>query len=71
MMKLGAFDSKLVRVCLEGLFDFEIRLRAAIAHTLAAKNIAAHVFEEFLDEQACRQFSENRTKFDAWTVNAD
>lgn len=66
VMNLEAFDSKLARVCLEGLLDFEIRLRAAIAHTLAAKNVAAHTYEECLDEQACHQLSGDRTKFDAW-----
>jgi abortive infection bacteriophage resistance protein len=66
VMKLEAFDSKLARVCLEGLLDFEIRLRAAIAHTLAAKDVAAHASEEFLDKRICQQFSGDRTKFDAW-----
>jgi abortive infection bacteriophage resistance protein len=66
VMKLEAFDSKLARVCLEGLFDFEIRLRAALAHTLAARHVAAHVREESLDEHACRQPSGDETKLDAW-----
>nr|WP_228494927.1 Abi family protein [Clavibacter sp. VKM Ac-2873] len=66
VMKLESFDSKLARVCLEGLFDFEIRLRAAIAHTLAARDVAAHVREECLDETACHQRSGVETKLDAW-----
>ncbi|MET1083009.1 MAG: Abi family protein [Burkholderiales bacterium] len=67
VMKLEAFDSKLARVCLEGLFDFEVRLRAAIAHTLAARDVAAHSSQAFLDERACQQLSgDDRTKFDAW-----
>ena len=67
VMKLEAFDSKLARVCLEGLLDFEIRLRAAIAHTLAVKNVAAHASAEFLDERTCQQLTGERTKFDAWS----
>lgn len=72
VMKLEAFDAKLARVCLEGLLDFEIRLRAAIAHTLAAKDVAAHAYEHFLDERICQQPAGDRTKFDAWidTCNA-
>jgi len=66
VMKLEAFDFKLARVCLEGLLDFEVRVRAAIAHTLAAKNVAAHVSREYLDEQICDQPSGDRTKFEAW-----
>lgn len=66
VVKLDAFDSKLARVCLEGLLDFEIRLRAAIAHTLAAKNVAAHASMTFLDEHTCQQLSGVRTKFEAW-----
>ncbi|WP_350005770.1 Abi family protein [Pseudarthrobacter sp. WHRI 8279] len=41
VLKLEAFDFKLARVRQEGLLDFEVRLRAAMAHTLAAKNVAA------------------------------
>jgi abortive infection bacteriophage resistance protein len=66
VMKLEAFDLKLARVCLEALLDFEVRLRAAIAHTLAARNVAAHASQEFLDERICRQLSGRQTKFDAW-----
>ncbi len=67
VMKLESFDSKLARICLEGLLDFEIRVRATIAHTLAAKDVAAHVYERFLDEQICQQHSGDMTKFGAWT----
>lgn len=66
VMQLEGFDSKLGRVCLEGLLDFEIRLRVAIAHTLAAKDVAAHSSEEFLDKQSCQQPSGDTTKFEAW-----
>ena len=71
VMMLEAFDSKLARVCLEGLLDFEIRLRAVIAHTLAKKDVAAHAYEQFLDEQVCRRTSGETTKFDAWTATCD
>ncbi len=67
VMKLEAFDFKLARVCQEGLLEFEVRLRAAIAHTLASKNVAAHASKEFLDAQSCDKAAGEHTKFDAWT----
>lgn len=66
VMQLEAFDFKLSRVCLEGLLDFEVRLRAAIAHTLAVKDVAAHTLIHSLDADACGKPSGERTKFDAW-----
>lgn len=66
VMHLEAFDSRLSRVCLEGLLDFEIRLRSALAHTLAAKNVAAHSLINCLDATACAKPLGQRTKFDAW-----
>ncbi|GGF21907.1 Abi family protein [Subtercola lobariae] len=68
---LESFDSKLTRICLEGLLDCEIRLRAAIAHTLAARNVAAHAYAECLDDQKCRQFRGATTKFEAWLQTCD
>jgi abortive infection bacteriophage resistance protein len=67
VMKLEAFDFKLARVCQEGLLEFEVRLRAAIAHTLAAKDVAAHASKEYLDSQRCDRAAGQRTKFEAWT----
>jgi abortive infection bacteriophage resistance protein len=66
VIRLEAFDSKLARVCSEGLLDFEIRVRAAIAHTLASKDVAAHASQLFLDDHACNQRSGKGTKFEAW-----
>lgn len=63
---LEGFDSKLARVCLEGLLDFEIRARAAIAHTLASRNVAAHAHPAFLDATKCAQVAGGGTKFEAW-----
>lgn len=63
---LEAFDSKLARVCMEGLLDFEIRLRAALAHTLATRNIAAHADPVHLDAGKCAQSAGEGTKFEAW-----
>ncbi|MGM7669628.1 Abi family protein [Microbacterium sp. A93] len=68
VMKLEAFDFKLARVCQEGLLEFEVRLRAAIAHMLAAENVAAHASKNFLDAQNCDKPSGDRTKFEAWTA---
>jgi abortive infection bacteriophage resistance protein len=66
VIALAEFDAKLARVCLEGLLDFEVRLRAAIAHTLAARHVAAHTIEAHLDAQICAQPSGERTKLEAW-----
>lgn len=66
VIALETFDSKLSRVCFDGLLDFEVRVRAAIAHALAAKNIAAHTSIEYLDSAACARPSGSRTKFEAW-----
>ena len=66
VLQLEAFDAKLARVCLEGLLDFEVRVRAAIAHTLASRDVAAHTRIDFLDERMCRQPTKTGTKFDAW-----
>jgi abortive infection bacteriophage resistance protein len=68
VMKLEAFDYKLARVCQEGLLEFEVRLRAAMTHTLAAKNVAAHASKEFLDSRSCDRPIGDDTKFDAWTA---
>lgn len=67
VMKLEAFDFKLSRICQEGLLEFEVRLRAAIAHTLASRNVAAHASKEYLDAQSCDKAVGEHTKFDAWT----
>lgn len=66
LVRLEAFDSKLARVCLEGLLDFEVRVRAAIAHTLAARDVAAHTQKSCLDERMCDRPAKDGTKFDAW-----
>lgn len=68
VMKLEAFDFKLARICQEGLLEFEVRLRAAIAHTLASRNVAAHASKEYLDTQSCDKPVGEHTKFDAWTT---
>lgn len=66
-IKLADFDTKLRAVVLDGVFDFEIRLRTAIAHELASKHPGAHLDESFLDQEACREWASNgRTKFQAW-----
>lgn len=67
VMKLEAFDFKLARVCQEGLLEFEVRLRAAMAHTLASKNVGAHASKEFLDAHSCDRAIGDHTKFEAWT----
>lgn len=64
--RLEAFDFTLARVCLEGLLDFEVRLRAAIAHALAARDVAAHTRIDCLDPVACSRPARRGTKFEAW-----
>lgn len=71
VVQLEAFDFKLARVCLEGLLDFEVRVRAAIAHTLAARDVAAHTRTECLDERMCSRPAKNGTKFEAWMETCD
>ena len=66
VVQLEAFDFKLARVCLEGLLDFEVRVRAAIAHTLAARDISAHTRIDCLDERMCSRPAKDGTKFEAW-----
>ncbi|MFT3943791.1 MAG: Abi family protein [Ancrocorticia sp.] len=65
--RLYEFDAKLREVLLSGLFDFETRLRAAIAHVLARRGPTAHIEEQHLNEKACRQGTcDGSTKFEAW-----
>ncbi len=65
--RLYEFDSRLREVFLRGLFDFETRLRAAIAHVLASRSPLAHIEEQHLNEKACRQGTySGSTKFEAW-----
>lgn len=66
VVRLEAFDFKLARVCLEGLLDFEVRVRAAIAHTLAKRDVSAHTRIDCLDDRICSRPAKNRTKFEAW-----
>lgn len=66
VVHLEAFDFKLARVCLEGLLDFEVRVRAAIAHTLAVRDVSAHTRIECLDERMCSRPTRNGTKYEAW-----
>lgn len=67
VMRLEEFDARLRHTLLVGLSDFEVRLRAEIAHVLARRDKYAHTDKVFLDEDACSQIlSTSRTKFDAW-----
>lgn len=66
-IKLTDFDARLRSVVLDGILDFEVRVRTAIAHVLASKNPKAHLDESYLDEVACNGMdSQGRTKFEAW-----
>lgn len=70
VITLEAFDMKLARICLDGTLDFEIRLRASIAHALAKLDPAAHLDQSHLDSAKCNtpipKKQPPQTKFQAW-----
>lgn len=64
---LAEFDGRLRRVCLEGLLEFEVRLRSALAHVLSRRDPHAHVTLTELDQSRCQALTAGGgTKFDAW-----
>lgn len=71
VIQLEAFDFKLARVCLEGLLDFEVRVRAALAHTLAMRDVSAHARVDCLDQRMCSRPTKIGTKFEAWMKTCD
>lgn len=70
VMALYKYDSGLRRVCLEGLQDLEVSVRAAIAHVLSRRSPFAHLDPGHLDPVACQSLDTTsktkRTKFEAW-----
>lgn len=66
LVHMEAFDAKLARVCLDGVLDFEVRVRAAIAHALAERSVVAHTLVDCLDQHTCAQLAGEVSKFDAW-----
>lgn len=65
---LEEFDSKLRHTLLLGLSDFEVRLRAALAHVLARRDVLAHASTANLDPTECSAtVVGGGTKFEAWT----
>lgn len=67
VLTLAEFDAKLRRVCLEGLLEFEVRLRSALAHRLAAIHPMAHVTKGCLDEAVCdERTASDLTKLESW-----
>ncbi|WP_169164517.1 Abi family protein [Cellulomonas taurus] len=71
VIQLVEFDARLRQVCLVGLFEFEVRLRAAIAHALAARDPLAHRDVMHLDGAVCASSAKGGTKFEAWMATAD
>lgn len=63
---LERFDSRLREICLAGLWDFEMRVRAALAHALARRDVFAHTDIQFLDATEALKSAGTGTKFDAW-----
>ena len=70
VMKLEEFDSRIRGTCLIGLSDFEVRVRAAIAHVLARRNVFAYTMIQHLDpiEVHAVTAAKGKTKFDEWTA---
>lgn len=71
IIRLEAFGFKLTRVCLEGLLDFEVRFRAAVAHTLAVRDVSAHTRVDCLDQRMCSRPTKTGTKFEAWSKTCE
>lgn len=75
VITLEEFDMKLARICLDGTLDFEIRLRASIAHALARLDPAAHLDRNCLDTAKCNTLIPRsqppQTKFQAWKRTVD
>lgn len=66
VQELEKFDSRLREVCLAGLWDFEMRVRAALAHVLARRDVFAHTDVQHLDQSEALKTSGGQTKFEAW-----
>ncbi|MEX0159544.1 MULTISPECIES: Abi family protein [unclassified Microbacterium] len=66
VQELEKFDSKLREVCLAGLWDFEMRVRAALAHALARRDVFAHTDVRHLDRSEALKTTGRYTKFEAW-----
>ncbi|MGS0562093.1 Abi family protein [Microbacterium aurugineum] len=66
VQQLEKFDSKLREVCLAGLWDFEMRVRAALAHALARRDVFAHTDIRHLDPLEAAKTAGGQTKFAAW-----
>lgn len=69
-VRLAEFDTKLREVCARGCLDFEIRLRTAIADTLASRDPHAHLLAEHLNADSCSEVRDpgsGDTKLDSWT----
>jgi len=70
VVKLEEFDARLRDICQMGLADFEVRVRAAIAHVLARRDIFAHTAKEHLDKEHVDDLAGSgvNTKFDEWST---
>lgn len=63
------FDMKLRRVILDGCLEFEVKLRAAVAHVVAAADPLGHTREDYLNSYACQtptRLDPEKTKLQAW-----
>ncbi len=69
VLELYRFDSALRKVCLEGLQELEISLRAAMSHVLSGQSVFAHLDKNHLDSNFSKQIdpATQKTNFYLWT----
>lgn len=68
VMSLYHFDIGLRKVCLEGLQELEVSVRAAIAHVLSRRSPFAHLDRAHLDAHACSSIdgAAKKENFQLW-----
>lgn len=69
--KLEDWDATLRHIVLRGCTELEIELRAAIAHTVAARDPYGYCDPSNLDGRVCRERSREGTKIAAWSETVD
>lgn len=72
-LRLAQFDARLREVCSRGLLEYEVRLRTAVAHSLAERSPGAHLDIACLNATVCNHRRKSGkfgqlppTKFEAW-----
>lgn len=72
-VRLADYDTKLREICARACLDFEIRLRTAIADTLAMRHPLAHLMPAHLDLSKCNETRSpgGETKFESWLATCN